>query len=96
MVMRTALVNGSAFSSQARSSSVSALTTPPRAVIRTSSTANCFLVSATYLPSRKTSRRNGSSRIPAHSMTGGVLSLGRRASERSRTTSSFRSKGFVR
>src|SRR5579883_3250017 len=30
-VMRTALVNGSAFSSQARSSSSSALTTPPSA-----------------------------------------------------------------
>jgi uncharacterized protein (TIGR03437 family) len=42
-----ALVNGSAFSSHARSSNASALTTPPSAVTRTSSTANCFLVSAT-------------------------------------------------
>src|ERR671916_254820 len=45
-VMRTALVNGSAFSSHARSSSSSALTTPPSAATRTSSTANCFRVSA--------------------------------------------------
>jgi len=51
-VMRTALVKGSAFSSQARSSSSSALITPPSAATRTSSTANCFLVSATYRPSR--------------------------------------------
>ena len=43
-VMRTALVNGSAFSSHARSSSSSALTTPPSAATRTSSTANCFRV----------------------------------------------------
>src|SRR2546425_684430 len=38
-VMRTALVNGSAFSSQARSRSSSALITPPSAATRTSSTA---------------------------------------------------------
>src|SRR5438067_13299092 len=41
-VMRTALVNGSAFSSHARASSSSALTTPPSAATRTSSTANCL------------------------------------------------------
>jgi hypothetical protein len=46
-VMRTALVKGSAFSSHARSRISSALTTPPSATTRTSSTANCFLVSAT-------------------------------------------------
>ena len=46
-VMRTALVNGSAFSSHARARSSSALTTPPSAATRTSSTANCFRVSAT-------------------------------------------------
>ena len=43
-VMRTALVNGSAFSSHARSRSSSALTTPPSAATSTSSTANCFRV----------------------------------------------------
>ena len=42
--MRTALVNGSACSSHARSRSSSALTTPPSAATRTSSTANCFRV----------------------------------------------------
>ena len=47
IVMRTALVNGSAFSSHARSSRSSALTTPPRGRISTSSTANCLRVSAT-------------------------------------------------
>src|SRR5688572_8168025 len=43
-VMRTALVKGSAFSSHARARSSSALTTPPSAATRTSSTANCFRV----------------------------------------------------
>ena len=42
--MRTALVNGSACSSHARSRSSSALTTPPSAATRTSSTANCLRV----------------------------------------------------
>ena len=46
-VIRTALVNGSACSSHARSSSSSALMTPPSASTRTSSTANCLRVSAT-------------------------------------------------
>jgi hypothetical protein len=46
-VIRTAFVNGSAFSSHARCSSSSALTTPPSAATSTSSTANCFLVSGT-------------------------------------------------
>src|SRR5437868_10788535 len=46
-VMRTAFVNGSAFSSHACARSSSAPTTPPSAATRTSSTANCFLVSAT-------------------------------------------------
>jgi S1-C subfamily serine protease len=46
-VMRTAFVNGSAFSSHARSRSSSELTTPPSAATRTSSTANCLRVSAT-------------------------------------------------
>jgi hypothetical protein len=46
-VMRTAFVNGSAFSSHARSSSSSALPTPPSAVTSTSSTADCFRVSPT-------------------------------------------------
>ena len=45
-VIRTALVNGLAFSSHARSNSSSALTTPPSAATRTSSTANCLRVSA--------------------------------------------------
>ena len=46
-VIRTALVNGFACSSHARSSSASALTTPPSAATSTSSTANCLRVSAT-------------------------------------------------
>src|SRR6478735_1761397 len=44
IVMRTALVNGSAFSSHARARRSSALTTPPSAATRTSSTANCVLL----------------------------------------------------
>ena len=46
---RTALVNGSAFSSHAFSSNSSALTTAPCARISTSSTANSFGVSAEEL-----------------------------------------------
>lgn len=42
---------------------------------RTSSTANCFRVSATYRPSR----RNASSRSPATSRTGGLVYAGGRA-----------------
>jgi hypothetical protein len=45
--MRTAFVNGSAFSSHAFSSSSSALITPPSAATSTSSTANCLRVRAT-------------------------------------------------
>src|SRR5215475_12559350 len=52
-VMRTALVNGSAFSSHARARSSSALTTPPSAATRTSSTANCFPVTAVDLAAER-------------------------------------------
>ena len=96
IVMRTALVKGSACASQARSRSSSALTTPPSASTSTSSTANCLRVSATNRPSRNTSRRNGSSRRPASSRTGGRLRARRRSRARSRSTSSCSSNGFVR
>ena len=70
-VTRTTLVNGSVFSSQAFSRSCSAETTAPSLRISTSRTANSLGASWTSLPSRKTSRRLGSSLIPARSRTGG-------------------------
>ena len=60
-VTRTVVVNGSAFSSQTRSSSSSLETTAPRAASSTSSTPNSLRVSSTGRPARRTVSRAGRS-----------------------------------
>jgi hypothetical protein len=96
IVTRIALVNGSAFSSHAFSSSCSALTIPPPAAISTCSTANSLRVTGTHRPARRTSTRNGSSSTSPAASTGGAPSFGRLARARSRAISSGSSNGFVR
>ena len=95
-VTRTTLVKGSVFSSQAFSSSCSAETTEPSLRIRTSRTANSLGARWTSLPSRKTSRRLGSSLMPARSRTGGSGALVRRPSARTRAVSSVKANGLGR
>ncbi len=95
-VTRTTLVNGSVFSSQAFSSSCSADTTAPSLRISTSSTANSLGARWICRPSRCTSRRFGSSRMPARSRTGGSGMLVRRPRARTRAISSLNAKGLGR
>lgn len=95
-VTRTTLVKGSVFSSHAFSSSCSAETTAPSLRIRTSRTANSLGASWISCSSRKTSRRLGSSLMPARSSTGGSAAVVRRPRARTRAVSSLKAKGFGR
>src|SRR6266511_931181 len=95
-VTRTVLVNGSACSSQTRSSSSSELTTTPSAAISTSSTPNSLRVRRIGRSSLVTSRLAGSRRTSWRSSRGGNGSRARRASARTRATSSSQANGLPR
>ncbi len=96
MVTWTVLVNGSAFSSQARARRSSALRTAGAAFRRVSSTANSLTETSTWRPSRVTVRRSGSSSIPAARRMRGRSAGLRRARARMRSTGSGKWKGLGR
>jgi hypothetical protein len=95
-VTRTVVVNGSAFSSQTRSSSSSLETTAPRAASSTSSTPNSLRVSSTGRAARVTIRRDGSSAMSPAISTGGAAGVDRRPSARTRAASSANANGLAR
>jgi hypothetical protein len=95
MVTVTVRVNRSAFSSHTRSSRSSALSTPPSAIISSSRTAISLRLSGTGRPSRLTRRLARSSSRPPRVITGAAAGL-RRASERTRATSSANANGLTR
>src|SRR5579859_7540860 len=91
----TVLVNGSAFSSQTRSSRSSALTTAPSATSSSSSTPSSFLVSDSGRPPRLARRLARSKTRSPRTVTGGAAG-DRLASARTRATSSANANGLVR
>src|SRR5450755_1901474 len=90
----TAVVKGSAASSQTRSSSSSAETTRPAEASRHSRTANSFGLSSRRRPARNATRRLGSRVTSPLSSVGGSAAAERRPRARMRATSSEKSKGF--
>jgi hypothetical protein len=89
------VVNGSAFSSQTRSSSSSLETTPPRAASSTSSTPNSLRVSSIGRPARATVRRAASSTTSPATSTGGAGGVERRPSARTLAVSSANANGLA-
>ena len=96
IVCLTAVVKGSAASSQTRSSNSSAETTRPADASRYSSTANSLALSTSRCPARDATRRLGSSLMSPHSSVGGSGTAARRPRARTRAVSSGKSKGLAR
>src|ERR1700722_18727689 len=96
MVDFTAVVNGTAISPHPRSSSSSAETARPPAASRHSSTANSRGLRSSRRPPRSATRRAGSSRRSPALSTGGTAGADRRASARTRATSSAKANGLGR
>jgi hypothetical protein len=96
MVAFTVVVNGSAASSQTRSSSSSVGTARLRAASRYSSTANSLGVSSSRTPPRVATRRAGSSSRSSWVSTVGSAGWERRPIARTRATSSAYANGLGR
>jgi hypothetical protein len=95
MVTVTVRENRSVLSSQTRSNRSSALRMPPSAISSSSSTPSSLRLSGTGRPARLTRRLARSSTMSPRAITGAATGL-RRASERTRATSSANANGLVR